>query len=359
VIQRAAAAVERSARSQSRMIEDLLDVSRIVTGKLSLDLRWLNLRELIAAVVESVTLQAEAKSIRLEARLEGELFSVSGDSLRLQQVFSNLLTNAIKFTPAGGAVTLALTIEGSDAVLQVSDTGAGIEPAFLPFVFERFSQENASAQRSTGLGLGLSIVRDIVAMHGGKVRAASDGVGKGATFTVNLPLLRVAPAEVALESRNLAPDANLARLNGLRILMVDDDPETLETVGGMLRLNGAKVIVAQSAAEALRAAQESGLEVIISDIAMPGTDGYSLIRSIRALPEAGRRAVPAIALTAAASSNSRSSSLEAGFQEHLEKPIDLDRLALAIAEVAAPGAGEPLINGTVYLAPANGSRPMR
>ncbi|HEX9576843.1 MAG TPA: ATP-binding protein [Myxococcales bacterium] len=265
---------------------------------------------------------------------------VSGDSLRLQQVVLNLITNAIKFTPEGGAVAVALGNQGEDAIFRVSDTGTGIDPEFLPFIFDRFTQqENSSVRRFGGLGLGLSIVRHIVELHGGKVRAESAGTGKGATFTVTLPLLRAArddagrrPLLALVEAAPAAPE--LSRLRGLRVLLVDDDTETLEAVSEMLRLNGASVIAARSAAEALRAAQETVLQVIVSDIAMPGTDGYSLIQSIRALPAPDHASVPAIALTAAAGANGRKRSLEAGFQEHLEKPVDIGRLARALVDVS-------------------------
>jgi two-component system CheB/CheR fusion protein len=339
-VQRASEAIERSAKAQSRLIEDLLDVSRIVTGRLSLELRKLGLLGVVQAALEAVTLQAERKKIRIEVQLDERTGHVSGDSLRLQQVVSNLLTNALKFTPEHGEVKVVLGNKGEDAILRVSDTGAGIEPEFLPFVFDRFTQqENSSVRRFGGLGLGLSIVHHIVEMHGGKVRAESPGTGKGASFTVTLPLLRAPQHEagrrqpLALAETAPAPP-ELSRLRGLRILVVDDDAETLEVVSEMLRLNGANVIAARSAAEALRAAQESELQVIVSDIAMPGTDGYSLIRSIRALPAADQASVPAIALTAVAGADGRKRSLEAGFQEHLEKPVDIGRLARAVVDLS-------------------------
>jgi two-component system CheB/CheR fusion protein len=341
-VQRASEAIERSAKAQSKLVEDLLDVSRIVTGKLSLDLRRVSLSEVVRAGIDGVALQAERKHIRIEVELDKRTADVSGDFLRLQQVVSNLLTNAIKFTPENGELKVVLGTEGGDALLRVSDTGSGIDPDFLPFVFDRFTQqEDSSVRRFGGLGLGLSIVRHIVEMHGGKVRAESPGKGRGATFTVTIPLLRE-PQEktsssqvLSLMEANRAPP-ELSRLRGLRVLVVDDDAETLEAVSEMLRLNGARVIAAASAAEALKAAQESTPEVIVSDIAMPGTDGYALIRAIRALPAAAQANVPAIALTAAAGPRGRERSLDAGFQEHLEKPVDIGRLARALVEVAQP-----------------------
>jgi two-component system, chemotaxis family, CheB/CheR fusion protein len=339
-VQRASQAIERSAKAQSQLIEDLLDVSRIVTGRLSLDVRRLSMFDVVQTAVEAAALQAERKQISIEAQLDPRTGQVSGDSLRLQQVVSNLLNNAIKFTPEHGEVKLFLGNEGGDALLRVSDTGAGIDPAFLPFVFDRFAQqENTSVRRFGGLGLGLSIVRHIVEMHGGSVRAESPGRGGGATLSVRIPLLRdlqeLTPDEHVVSRAEAKPAIpELSRLRGLRVLLVDDDAETLEAVTEMLRVHGANVITARSAAEALRAAQETPPQVIVSDIAMPGTDGYGLIRSIRALPAPEQANVPAIALTAAAGANGRKRSLEAGFQEHLEKPVDIGRLAHALVDLS-------------------------
>ncbi len=339
-VQRASEAIERSAKAQSQLIEDLLDVSRIVTGKFNLDLRRLSLLDVVPSALEEVELLAERKKIRIETQLDAQSGMVSGDSLRLQQLISNLLTNAIKFTPEGGSVTVVLANQGDNAVLRVTDTGTGIEAGFLPFVFDRFTQqENSSVRRFGGLGLGLSIVRNIIELHGGAVRAESRGKGLGATFTVTLPLLRDVAVETVVRQPLLLVEkkpADLAVLRGLRILVVDDDAPTLEAVTEMLRHAGCNVITASSAAEALRAAQESGPEVIISDIAMPGTDGYSLIRAIRSLPVVEQASVPAIALTAAAGADGRAASLNAGFQEHLEKPVDIDRLARAVVDVSKP-----------------------
>ena len=337
-VQRSSEAIERAARAQSQLIEDLLDVSRIVSGKLSLDLRRIGLQGVVQAALESVALQIERKKLRLHVEIDEGVAPVFGDSLRLQQVASNLLTNAVKFTPENGEVRVSLGSQGDDAVLRISDTGAGIDPEFLPLIFDRFTQqENSSARRYGGLGLGLSIVRHIVELHGGTVRAESAGKGLGATFTVTLPLLREAQS---LPKRKEAPSPPekpaKVPLEGLRILVVDDDPATLDAISEMLRLNGATVIAVASAAEALQAVRQSKLEVIVSDLAMPGTDGCSLIRTIRALPVADQASVPAIALTAAAGGDGRERSLDAGFQDYLEKPVDIDRLAQAVAEVSRP-----------------------
>jgi two-component system, chemotaxis family, CheB/CheR fusion protein len=341
-VQRASEAIERSAKAQSQLIEDLLDVSRIVTGRLSLDLRTLSMSDVVQTAVEAAALQAERKQISIEAQLGPRTGHVSGDPLRLQQVVSNLLNNAIKFTPEHGKVKVFFGNEGGDALLRVSDTGVGIDPGFLPFVFDRFAQEeNSSVRRFGGLGLGLSIVRHIVEMHGGSVRAESPGRGGGATLSVRIPLLRgsqeVTPDEHVVSLAETKPAIpEWSRLRGLRVLLVDDDAETLEAVTEMLRVHGADVTTARSAAEALRAAQETQPQVIVSDIAMPGTDGYGLIRSIRALPAAEQANVPAIALTAAAGANGRKRSLEAGFQEYLEKPVDISRLAHALVDLSQP-----------------------
>ena len=335
-IKRISESIERSAKTQSRLIEDLLDVSRIVTGKLNLSLQRLNLLDVIPFVIESVSLQAERKKIKIELDLPADTAPVSGDSPRLQQVVSNLLTNAIKFTPEGGTVTVSLSSGHGEVKLTVSDTGKGIAPEFLPFVFERFSQqENASVRKYGGLGLGLSIVRDIVELHGGKVRAASDGPGKGSSFLVILPLLQ--PVVEGPRPQLMLPAApDLSLLQGLRILVVDDEPENLAALTEMLQQRGSVVTHAVTAQEALRLAQEPGLQVIIADVAMPGDDGYTLIRAIRALPSKEQSSVPAIALTAIAATGGRKRAFEAGFQDYLEKPVDLNQLVRSIIHLSQP-----------------------
>jgi two-component system, chemotaxis family, CheB/CheR fusion protein len=337
-IVRISESIERSAKTQSRLIEDLLDVSRIVTGKLNLSLQRLDLLDVIPYVIESVSLQAERKKIHLELKLSEETAPIAGDSPRLQQVLSNLLTNAIKFTPEGGTVTVSLNSEHGEVLLSVSDTGKGIAAEFLPFVFERFSQqENSSVRKYGGLGLGLSIVRDIVELHGGKVRASSGGVDKGATFLVILPLLH-SPVAGPLPAPRLASAPDLSQLQGLRILVVDDDPENLESVIEMLRVHGAEVTSAGSTEQALLLAQEPGLQVIIADVVMPVSDGYALIRAIRALPSREQSSVPAIALTAVAGigAGGRKRAFEAGFQEYMEKPADIDQLVQALIRLSQP-----------------------
>ena len=337
-------AVERATRTQMQLIDDLLDVSRIVAGKLKIEMKAVDLRAVVKAAVEAVTGAAERKSIALEATMDESVGEVSGDFVRLQQVVSNLLTNAVKFTPERGRVTVALSAADGRARLDVTDTGMGMEPAFLPHIFDRFSQaDTSSTRRHGGLGLGLAIVRYLVEQHGGTIHADSPGAEKGATFSVMLPLMSVsdsatvgAPVDVATDYRAAAGGDNGERIKGLRILLVDDDAGTREAVADMLGDMGAQVRVAKSAPEAMSAFAALKPQVLLCDIAMPGEDGYSLIRRLRTLgPDAGGD-VPAVALTALATDDDRQRSLAAGFQMHLAKPVDGDRLAAAIVDLARP-----------------------
>ena len=339
-VQRASEAIERSAKTQSQLIEDLLDVSRIVTGKLELDLRRLSLPGVVQAALEAVAAQAERKHIgwRSTSTAAG---LVSGDSLRLQQVVSNLLTNAVKFTPDSGRVKVVL---GSGrrrrGAPRHRSRAAGSTPIPCPS-----SSIGSPSRRTPASGASAGSVwvcRSSATSSRCTVgRSARRVPGRGwerpspSRFPCCAIRTRPRSGAQVLSLAEARPAAlELSRLRGLRVLVVDDDAEALEAVSEMLRLNGADVIAAISAEEALRAAQESGLQVIISDIAMPGTDGYSLIQSIRALPAADQASVPAIALTAAAGANARKRSLEAGFQEYLEKPVDIGRLARALVELS-------------------------
>lgn len=336
-------AVERATRTQMQLIDDLLDVSRIVAGKLKIEMKATDLREVVNAAVEGVIGQVERKSIALKVEMDETVGNVLGDPVRLQQVVSNLLTNAVKFTPERGQVTVTLTATSGRARLEVIDTGMGIEPAFLPDVFNRFSQEDTTnTRRHGGLGLGLAIVRHLVEQHGGTVRADSLGSGKGATFSVMLPLMHVTksaaggagPAAIEAGSEAAHAGDDDERIKGLRILLVDDDVGTREAVAGILGEMGAKVKVAESAAEAMNAFAELKPQVLVCDVAMPGEDGYSFIRRLRSLgPEAGG-GVPAVALTAFATEDDQRRSLSAGFQMHLTKPVASDRLAAAIVDLA-------------------------
>ncbi|HEX8651047.1 MAG TPA: PAS domain S-box protein [Pyrinomonadaceae bacterium] len=332
--------IERNARAQSQLIDDLLDVSRIVTGKLRLDVRVVDPNSFIEAAIEAVRPAAEAKAIRVQKIMDTGVVSVSGDPVRLQQVVWNLLSNAIKFTPKGGRVQIRLERVNSHIEIAVSDTGAGITPEFLPHVFDRFRQADGTTTRQQGgMGLGLAIVRHLVELHGGTVRAESPGEGQGSTFTVMLPVApvyqrfdmeeRVHPAARDTLPSYECPD----RLDGLRVLVVDDEPDTLELLKAGLGQCGAEVVTARSAGEALEAMATTVPGVLISDIGMPGEDGYGLIRRVRALPvESGGR-VPAIALTAYARVEDRMQALKAGYQMHVPKPVELAELVAVVASL--------------------------
>lgn len=323
----ALATIERNAKLQSELIEDLLDVSRILQGKLSLNASQVNLVSTIRAALETVHLAAEAKSIRIEATLD-PVGQVWGDATRLQQVIWNLLSNAVKFTDPGGRVRIRLEQVGDWAAIAVSDTGKGIHPDFLPYVFEYFRQEDGTTTRKFGgLGLGLAIVRHLVELHGGTVQADSPGEGLGARFTVKLPLL---PVQLEREIDGLFSEAVLD-LNGVQVLAIDDEFDSREFVVFLLEQAGAKVITATSVTEGLAAFRECHPDVVLSDIGMPDRDGYMLMQQIRALsPEEGGN-VPAIALTAYAGDFNQRQALQAGFQQHLAKPIEPDELIKAIA----------------------------
>lgn len=337
--ERALDAVERAARSQAQLIEDLLDVSRITSGKLRLEVRPIELPPTVEAAIESVRPAAEAKGIRLEVRLERNAGIVSGDPERLQQVVWNLLSNAVKFTPRGGRVQVRLQRTSSHVEIAVSDTGQGINPQFLPHVFERFRQADSSSTRTYGgLGLGLAIVRHLVELHGGAVRAESPGENQGATFVVELPL--AALREPGTLDRMYAANADRVlleatpKLQKLKILVVDDEADTLETLRVVLQQAGADVRTAASAREALTALNAWNADVLIADIGMPGEDGYSLIRQVRALgPEHGGY-IPAVALTAYARVEDRLKVLSSGFQMHVPKPVEPAELVAITATLS-------------------------
>jgi signal transduction histidine kinase/ActR/RegA family two-component response regulator len=337
---RALETLERNTRLQAQLIEDLLDVSRIITGKLRIDARPVNVTSVIDAALESVRSAADAKGVHLEARTDPAAGPVSGDSDRLQQVAWNLLSNAIKFTPSGGRVQVHLEVGDGQVRIRVGDTGRGIRPDFLPHLFERFRQaEGPTARALGGLGLGLAIVRHIVELHGGTVRAESEGEGRGAMFTVELPLLAArdqagADGTGAADRRAgfEAPDV----LRGLRVLIVEDDEDARDLLTAILERCGASVTAVVSASEALAAFGRVRPQAVVSDVALPGEDGYTLIRKIRALaPEAGGR-VPAIALTAHARAEDRQLALRAGFQMHVAKPIEPAEFLSVVATLARP-----------------------
>jgi PAS domain S-box-containing protein len=326
---RALETIERNAQLQTQLIEDLLDVSRILQGKLNLNVSPVNLTSAIAAAIETMRLAAEAKSINLQTVFEPHIGHVAGDSNRLQQVIWNLLSNAIKFTPQGGQVEISLASSGSHAQLQVRDTGKGISPDFLPYVFDYFRQaDGATTRKFGGLGLGLAIVRHIVELHGGTVQAESLGEEQGATFTVMLPLMKI--NSKSLEINRQTDDS--VHLNGVKVLLVDDEADTRNLIAFILEQSGAEVIQVASAVEALRALPQFQPDLLLSDIGMPDIDGYMLMRQIRAmLPDLG--GLPAIALTAYAGEVDYQQAIAAGFQQHITKPVEPAKLIRAIANL--------------------------
>ncbi|MDQ5846631.1 MAG: ATP-binding protein, partial [Acidobacteriota bacterium] len=330
---RAVETIKRNAKSQAQIIDDILDVSRIITGKLYLELNPLELESVLEAAVNVVRPTAEAKGIQLELNFE-EPVAVSGDTNRLQQVFWNLLSNAVKFTPSGGKVRVNLRKIDSEAEITVTDTGQGITADFLPFVFDRFRQaDSTSTRQHGGLGLGLAIARHLIEIHGGAIEARSLGEGEGATFTVRLPLVgsRVAAPDVPGDVETSAPKSP-ETLSGMHVLLVDDDEDTLELLSAALRQRSANVTAVSSAAAALTAIRTVRPDVLISDIAMPGVDGYELMAKVLALNL--KPALPAIAITAYAKEEDKATALAAGYQRYLSKPIELDEFISAVAEAA-------------------------
>ena len=328
--------IERNAEVQKKLIEDILDVSRIVQGKIRLNLRPLHLIPVIDAVSESIRPIAQAKAIQFQSVLDPNVAQVTGDADRLQQVLWNLLSNAVKFTPSGGRIEIRLEQVNSMAQITVSDTGAGISADFLPYVFERFRQADGTSTRANGgLGLGLAIVRHLVEMHNGTVYATSDGEGLGATFTVQLP---IRTEEQIVQPTNLDSVASgeFPSLNGLGILVVDDNIDTLGLIRFILEQCQAQVTTVTSASEALAALSQFKPNLLISDIGMPGEDGYSLIQRIRSLPAKLGGQIPAAALTAFAGESERNRALTAGFQIHISKPVEPAELVAAVVKLAEP-----------------------
>ncbi|HVR75480.1 MAG TPA: PAS domain S-box protein [Planctomycetota bacterium] len=335
--------IERNVQVQTQLIEDLLDMSRIVSGKLRVQMQRVDLLSVIEAAIGSALPAAEAKGIRIQKVLDTEGGLVMGDPGRLQQVFWNLFSNAIKFTPRGGKVQVTLQRVESYVEVQVTDTGQGIHADFLPHVFEQFCQADGSTTRKHGgLGLGLSIVRNLVELHAGAVHARSPGEGRGATFKVLLPLLAVHEEPESSERLPLrSPSAPRAStpptLGGITVLVVDDEPDSRDVIKRLLEAFGAKVTTAPSAAVALQALQRDRPAVIVSDIGMPGEDGYAFIKKVRSLLPAEGGTTPAVALTAYARSEDRSRALLSGFQLHLSKPVEPMELITVVATVSARG----------------------
>jgi signal transduction histidine kinase/ActR/RegA family two-component response regulator len=332
--------IERNANAQNQLVNELLDISRAITGKITLTPAQVDLANIVDVALEDARLAAEAKRIELHSELERDQATMRGDADRLQQIVWNLLSNAIKFTPKGGAIHIDMRRVESDLELVVRDTGVGIAPDFLPHVFETFRQSDSSASRvHGGLGIGLSITKYLVSLHGGSIEARSPGLGQGATFVVRLPVspllsttLGVAQVPAARrEPTRFEP----AGLHGLSILVVDDEPDARELIGYLLETCGANVQRADSAAAALELLGASAFELIISDIGMPREDGYSLIRSIRTLVAEANRNIPAIALTAFARNEDRERALTAGFNLHVAKPVEPSVLVQAVLDLTA------------------------
>jgi PAS domain S-box-containing protein len=340
---RAIETIERNARSQARLIDDLLDVSRIITGNLRLDLHPLNLAPIVEAALDALRPTADVKGMKLQTRFAPAPCLVKGDPNRLRQVIWNLLSNAIKFTPRHGSVSIDLTCVESTARLTVSDTGDGIAPEFLPYVFDRFRQAEGSISRKQGgLGLGLAVARHLVELHGGTIRAESEGLGKGAVFSVDLPLAQERRDPARAEEREREVErrqsrSGVVRLDGVHVLLVEDDDDSRKLLGTMLKRYGARVTSTKSAAEALAVFEGELPDVLISDIGMPDQDGYELMRRLRALPPERGGKTPAIALTGYASRKDRERALSTGYQQHIAKPIEQADMIKAIAALLGRG----------------------
>jgi signal transduction histidine kinase/CheY-like chemotaxis protein len=336
-------AIDRNARVQAQIIDDLLDMSRIISGKVRLDVQPLDLPAVVLEAVDTVRATASTKRIRLQTVVDPLNASILGDPNRLQQVFWNLLNNAIKFTPKGGRVQVLLQRINSHVDVSVIDTGEGISPEFLPYIFNRFQQADPSTtRRHGGLGLGLAIVKSLVELQGGTVRAKSPGIGKGASFIVTLPLTVFHPPPDEGDrdhpkswSRELPVAARIS-LEGVRVLAIDDDADARNLLKAMLESAGATTYLAGSAQEGLEQLLRHEVEVLICDIGMPETDGYTLIRQVRTLPDREKSEVAAVALTAYARMQDRMEAMQAGFQNHLPKPVEPSELLAVVRSLASP-----------------------
>jgi signal transduction histidine kinase len=347
--ERALETIERNARAQKRLIEDLLDVSRIVTGKVALEILPVNPQRVVEAALETMQPAAQAKGISVVPLLDTGAATVRGDFARLQQIVCNLLSNAIKFTPSGGRVEVMLAHRNGEAEISVSDSGQGIKPEFLPLVFDRFRQEDGSiSRRHGGLGLGLAIVRHLVELHAGSVEAFSEGEGKGSRFVVRLPT-RLGLAKSSAGEESGSPVAvNSTMLAGIRLLVVDDEPGARELIANVLQGYGAEVSLADSGQAALTKLFEQRPHVLVADLGMPGMDGYGLIEQVRALdPDFGGQ-TPAIAVTGYASPVDRLRALQAGYQNHVAKPVEPHELAIVIASlIGRQGPKGPLAESSL------------
>jgi PAS domain S-box-containing protein len=335
VVKRGVEVIARNTRLQAQLISDLLDVSRIVSGKLSLDIHHVDLPAVVTDAIDTVQKDADEKGVVIERHLENAVGSIAGDPARLQQIVWNLLSNAIKFTPKGGRVTVTLRRSGPDAELGVADTGVGIKPDFLPHIFDRFQQaDQSTTRRFGGLGLGLSIVKHLVDLHGGSIHAASPGDGQGAVFTIVLP--SASRGGTVDRSSGTEPDETRlsTSLSGIRVFVVEDEPDTREFLERFLTACGAEVVSVTMAAETLARLPECEADILISDIGLPDMDGYELMQQVRRLADKKCGAIPAIALTAYARSEDRTRALRAGFQTHLAKPVEPSELVATIASFA-------------------------
>ncbi|HUE87304.1 MAG TPA: ATP-binding protein [Vicinamibacterales bacterium] len=331
-------AVDRNARALARLVDDLLDVPRIMMGKLTLDLRPVDLVTVVGGAVDAVRPTAEAKALTLSMQSELPSASLEGDPHRLQQVFWNLLANAVKFTPAGGRIAVRVFRAADNFVTTVEDTGVGIPKDFLPFVFDRFRQADSSTTRAHGgLGIGLSIVRNLIEMHGGRVRALSEGNGTGSTFTVELPVTYADPITAADAFARVSDDAEIERVRGMRLLVLDDESDSREVLLRLLRSGGAVVTPATSVAEAVEALRQSpsDFDAVLADIGMPVEDGYAFIAGLRSSADVRLRGLPVVAVTAYASRADRNRALAAGFDGHVAKPVTLGALADALERALA------------------------
>jgi CheY-like chemotaxis protein len=335
VVERGLGVIHQNARQQSQLIEDILDVSRIVTGKLALQSQLVDLEQVVRAAMLVVAPSAESKGISVESDFDADTGPILGDAARLQQVLWNLLSNAVKFTPPHGRIVVSLARRESTVEVRVRDSGKGIDPSFLPFVFDRFRQaDNTPTRADGGLGLGLALVKNLVELHGGSVRAESAGAGLGATLVVSLPVPAVLDSRGEAHHDHAGParvkvqvDANLLR--GIRLLVVDDEPDVREMLADLLSESGADVRAAGSVADAMQVFQQFQPTVLVSDLGMPKEDGYDLIRRIRLTST-----IPALALTAFAGAEDKRRVLASGFQMHMAKPVRLDALLEAIARLA-------------------------
>ncbi|HEX7185518.1 MAG TPA: ATP-binding protein, partial [Thermoanaerobaculia bacterium] len=339
-------AIHRNARAQAHLIEDLLDMSRIVTGKIRLNVQTIGLEEIVRSAVATITPAAQSKGVQVESSVDGPASAVHGDSDRLQQIVLNLLSNAVKFTPEGGRIRVSIRADETYGEIVVSDTGQGIQPQFLPYVFDPFRQADSSTtRRHGGLGLGLAVVNHLVQLHRGTVHAESPGDGLGATFSVRIPLASgstgdgaAAPNVVRPLWSGSPPSEIPTSLEGLRLLIVEDEPDTREALARFLEHQGATVVAVGSVGEALERLGNELFDVMVSDIGMPDLDGYDLIRALRTRETDSGRHLPAVAVTAFTRDEDRQRVLREGYSEHVPKPVNPARLLGVLMELAGKGA---------------------